>query len=815
MTAPVTRTTHQLVSKDGPPAKAVMTSNLWVSRPGVFSQPTFGNQIKALVTGADYFDDLIKALDSAAPDSEVLMAGWQINWDALLAPGVRLYDVMYRNAKRGLRFYVMPWDDTNPIQTYEAQTKIVLESINKRLREEGAGQGGSVSVVVAGSQSDRNAAYFSHHQKQVVIGRQIAYVGGLDLAYGRFDDARFDLYSKAQGRKFLNSYNPGLPPMKKLRTSGMADPDLMSGAGDRFDAPYVGAASNAKAERSKIESGAYQIRYQANGPVANFNQPALEGNEPDLRTLSESQPRMPWQDVHCRIEGPSVMDLTRNFVRRWNSLAPVSQRLQAAVIPKPTPPDKTSACIQVLRSAPVAMQTAEQRLDKPPATQSSGVEDDIHAAMKRLIGKADHFIYIESQFLVSAFGAMSHGLDDDLSPASQFIKDNAGGISDAKLIAMRGANADRLSRAELDRLPQNGVCAALIERITRAILDHKRPNFHVYITLPVHPEGSLLDGAVAVQVYYTMQSLVFGSHSLINGIKRALKARELMDANDAGRRQALDENATGHEDIEIEACFKYVTLLKLRNCAQRPDGSVVTEQVYVHTKLMIVDDLYALLGSANVNDRSLLGMRDSEIAVLVEDGRTARADINGTGSQRPVRLFAHDLRRQIWSKLFGITGNVRPATELKQAIDQPGSPDSWKLIQRRAATNAELYEAAFAFVPRSRVMGSDDKPRPASILPTWKDRVAPEPSGKPNPPLPYQDEFWQTKPLVVSEAMKGLHNVKGFVTALPIGWTRNENLRIPYPTSLIVRTEDGTPSDVNASTLAQTTRQPSKGGSIG
>ena len=32
-------------------------------------------------------------------------------------------------------------------------------------------------------------------------------------------------------------------------------------------------------------------------------------------------------------------------------------------------------------------------------------------------------------------------------------------------------------------------------------------------------------------------------------------------------------------------------------------------------KLIIVDDKYTLIGSANINDRSMLGERDSEIAV--------------------------------------------------------------------------------------------------------------------------------------------------------------------------------------------------------
>ena len=44
-----------------------------------------------------------------------------------------------------------------------------------------------------------------------------------------------------------------------------------------------------------------------------------------------------------------------------------------------------------------------------------------------------------------------------------------------------------------------------------------------------------------------------------------------------------------------------------------------TELVYVHSKLMIVDDRKVIIGSANINDRSMLGDRDSEVCVLMED----------------------------------------------------------------------------------------------------------------------------------------------------------------------------------------------------
>ena len=37
--------------------------------------------------------------------------------------------------------------------------------------------------------------------------------------------------------------------------------------------------------------------------------------------------------------------------------------------------------------------------------------------------------------------------------------------------------------------------------------------------------------------------------------------------------------------------------------------------IYVHSKMMIVDDVYIIIGSANINERSMAGSRDSEIAV--------------------------------------------------------------------------------------------------------------------------------------------------------------------------------------------------------
>jgi phospholipase D1/2 len=208
------------------------------------------------------------------------------------------------------------------------------------------------------------------------------------------------------------------------------------------------------------------------------------------------------------------------------------------------------------------------------------------------------------------------------------------------------------------------------------------------------------------------------------------------------------------------------------------DDRYVTEQIYVHTKLTIVDDTYALFGSANINDRSLLGERDSELAMLVMDGDSYRADINGKRSKRPVRRFAHELRMGIWKKLFGISGGVRPASGLMSAIEHPGSPDSWKLIQRQAKANTALYEAAFKFIPRDKL--SFESALPASIIPTFDRQSATLRSS-----MPFEEPFWQS-PQFEADSTKALESLKGFICALPVEWSAGEHNRFDYPSMLVV-----------------------------
>jgi len=86
----------------------------------------------------------------------------------------------------------------------------------------------------------------------------------------------------------------------------------------------------------------------------------------------------------------------------------------------------------------------------------------------------------------------------------------------------------------------------------------------------------------------------------------------------------------------------YVFHLELKNSA---------EQIYIHSKLMIIDDCYAAIGSANQSYRS--HTNDSEMHVAIIDGRTVKSKMDGV----PVEVckFAKDFRVKLWSEHLGIS----------------------------------------------------------------------------------------------------------------------------------------------------------------
>uniref|UniRef100_A0A672SQ25 phospholipase D n=1 Tax=Sinocyclocheilus grahami TaxID=75366 RepID=A0A672SQ25_SINGR len=102
----------------------------------------------------------------------------------------------------------------------------------------------------------------------------------------------------------------------------------------------------------------------------------------------------------------------------------------------------------------------------------------------------------------------------------------------------------------------------------------------------------------------------------------------------------------------VDCWIKYNSFCGLRTHADL-DGRLVTELIYVHSKLMIVDDCtlsVICLGSANINDRSMLGKRDGEMPVVVEDTEFQPSVMDGESYQ--AGSFALSLREECFRSAF-------------------------------------------------------------------------------------------------------------------------------------------------------------------
>jgi len=145
----------------------------------------------------------------------------------------------------------------------------------------------------------------------------------------------------------------------------------------------------------------------------------------------------------------------------------------------------------------------------------------------------------------------------------------------------------------------------------------------------------------------------------------------------------------------------------------------VSEELYIHSKLMIADDQIVVCGSANLNDRSQLGDHDSEIAVIIHDPDTIDSSMDG----RPWRAsrFATSLRREIFRKHLGLLKpqnieqpdqNYEPVgvanaydwgSEMDRQVADPLSDDFLNFWNWRARTNTEAFAKVFHPVPDDKV----------------------------------------------------------------------------------------------------------------
>jgi phospholipase D1/2 len=317
-------------------------------------------------------------------------------------------------------------------------------------------------------------------------------------------------------------------------------------------------------------------------------------------------------------------------------------------------------------------------------------EDSILQAYIKLIREAEHYIYIENQFFVS------RAYDDE----------------------------DKKNCKKLSDVVQNTIALEIRKRILRAYEEGKK--FRVIVFIPLlpgfagEPEES---GTLQIILKHT-----YGAICRNYGTSIIEKLREKMG-----------------EDWQ-----KYIGFYSLRN-HDLINGVPTTEIIYIHSKLMIVDDKSVIIGSANINDRSMLGTRDSEFCVLIQERPSRKIQYLMDGKRSQAAKFAHSFRTHLLAEHMGLD-------DKDEILFDPLSDELWEKLISTARINTGTYRKLWFCYP-------DDE------MKTFKDVL------KMKNPKEFGDkEMKDFRELYQNE--KG--NIKGHVVEFPLHFLEEEVLGIPF-----------------------------------
>ncbi|KAI8359820.1 hypothetical protein BD560DRAFT_449073 [Blakeslea trispora] len=495
------------------------------------------------VDGRDYFWDLSVALENATEC--IYIHDWWLSPELFLRrPAAnnlewRLDRILRRKADQGVKVYIVMYKEVSvalPLFSHQAKRNLLALSPNIYVQRH-------PSRTLDIFHKD-TVFFWAHHEKICVIDNEVAFVGGIDKCFGRWDTPTHAVIDDRDPDLSPDNQNPQVWPGKDYSNPRIIDFHTLS-------KPF-------------------------------------EDNQ-DRKTL----PRMPWHDISLRIAGPAARDVSRHFVQRWNFL----RRKKPNAPKRPTPmllpvpeaythkigsndkrichPHFSESCrVQILRSvSPWSIGSVDH------------VEKSIQNAYVESIRDSKHLVYIENQFFVTTTKSGNTKIE-------------------------------------------NNIGEALYERIVRA--HQLGEKWRAIIIIPLVPGfPANIDEMEATTVRIIMQcqylSVARGPHSLL----ARLHAAGVLNT---------------HE---------YINFYGLRNWGEL-NGQYVTEQVYIHAKTMIVDDQTVIIGSANINERSMLGTRDSEIAACIQEDEKDLVEITFNHIPVKVSRFAHQLRMRLMCEHIGL-----------------------------------------------------------------------------------------------------------------------------------------------------------------
>ena len=595
----------------------------------------------------------------------------------------RLMDVLNYKAKEGVKIYILIYYEVSLALTLNSKhTEEILTGLDKNIK-------------VSRHPTDTIPMLWSHHEKLVVIDQTVGYVGGLDLCWGRYDfpehpiyeppnpqrEYHFPLidYSNARICDFKDVQNYTIESVKREDTTRMPWHDVHS----KIIGPAVSDIARHFIERwnhanfaDRKEKGLTSINQGASFSQNKFNfwqmfSGVLKKKSDKIKEQQNNSKNNPLNKLNTveTIEIPEdkkigydeQKDLENNFMKDkdkidddhylvkkgdkpkggfYNTLVQRMGKLgnQAMAIDLETKISNDDMYKKYFNKDSI---TSNVQVLRSASEWSAGLKKPEHSILNgyyELISNAKHYIYIENQFFVSKAWT-----DEEKKKCKHSVSD----------------------------IVKNEIVLYIRRRIEKAYKN--KENFKVYIFLPLLPGF-----AGEPEESPTLQLIVKHTYAGI--------------CNNYGL--SLIEQL---EKIMGNAWKNYIGFYSLRNhCLV--NNVPKTEIIYIHSKLMIVDDTKVLLGSANINDRSMLGIRDSEFAVIIKEKKqlinkkTQRNFVMDGNSNYRGANFATNFRRELMGEHLGINPN-------DPILDDPVSKEFFSLVVSRAESNTQIYHDIFGCYP--------------------------------------------------------------------------------------------------------------------
>ncbi|KAL4912357.1 hypothetical protein BDW62DRAFT_206548 [Aspergillus aurantiobrunneus] len=340
-------------------------------------------------------------------------------------------------------------------------------------------------------------------------------------------------------------------------------------------------------------------------------------------------------------------------------------------------------------------------------------EHSIADAYVEIIRHSDHFIYIENQFFITATG-------DNQKP----VKNKIGAAIVERILRAARAGQKYKMIIVIPSVPCfAGDLSDDAALGTRAIMEFQYNS--------INRGGNSIMELIAKEGYNPMEYIRFYNLRNYDRIKYTVPKATPQGSAGFGpdHRPAFDTSTayqsysaapqpgpkSGARQLDsVSACYMLngpdLRSLPWGGPSEAEINAFVTEELYVHSKVMIADDRIVICGSANINDRSQVGDHDSEIAVVIEDRTPVPSKMNGqpwTASR-----FASSLRRQLARKHLGLLPPQNfehvndqfdfDSTE-SQIVADPLADTFLSLWNTRAHTNTEVFREVFHSVPDDTV----------------------------------------------------------------------------------------------------------------